>query len=153
MRHRAVTLRAYAAEDRRACLLAFESNVPRYFREEERPGFESFLDALPGPYFVLLDAEGEVVGCGGYALRSESAVADLCGGMVLRDRQGEGRGRALTEMRLERALAHPGVRSLALETSQHTVGFYERLGFRVAGTEPDGYAPGLDRVRMERDVS
>ena len=130
----------------------FDSNVPRFFREEERPGFEAFLDELPGPYLVLLDEEGSVVGCGGYAQRPGSDAVDLCWGMVHRDRQGEGLGRLLTEKRLEHARAGPGVRTVALETSQHTVRFYGRLGFRATGTEPDGYAPGLDRVTMTMDV-
>ena len=147
-----VVLRPYGAGDRAACLRVFESNVPRFFRDEERRGFETFLDALPGPYFVLVDEEGAVLGCGGYALRAGSGVADLCWGMVVGDQQGKGLGRALTEMRLERARADRTVRTVALETSQHTVGFYERMGFRATSTEPDGYAPGLDRVKMEMEV-
>lgn len=130
----------------------FSSNVPEFFRQEERSGFESFLDALPGPYLVLLDGEGAVVGCGGYALRERSGTADLCWGMVHRERQGEGLGRALTVLRLEGALQDPRVTEVALETSQHTVGFYERLGFRATSVEPDAYAPGLDRVRMVRSA-
>jgi hypothetical protein len=33
---------------------------------------------------------------------------------------------------------------------QHTVGFYERLGFRTVRIDPEGYGPGLDRCEMER---
>ena len=145
-------VRAYAPEDREACLRVFSSNVPDFFRQEERSGFEGFLDALPGAYFVLLDGDGAVVGCGGYALREGSGTADLCWGMVHRERHGQGLGRTLTSLRLERALQDPRVTEVALETSQHTVGFYERLGFRATSVEPDGYAPGLDRVRMARSV-
>jgi ribosomal protein S18 acetylase RimI-like enzyme len=152
VKHSAVALRAYAAGDRAACLHVFESNVPTFFRHEERPGFESFLDALPGPYFVLLDDGGAVVGCGGYALGAASGIADLCWGMVLRGRQGEGLGRALTEMRIEQASLDSRVHAVRLETSQHTVGFYQHLGFHTTNREPDGYAPGLDRVTMEMQV-
>jgi ribosomal protein S18 acetylase RimI-like enzyme len=152
VKHSAVALRAYAADERAACLHVFESNVPTFFRHEERPGFESFLDAPPGPYFVLLDGEGAVVGCGGYALGASSGVADLCWGMVLRDRQGEGLGRVLTEMRLEQASVDPRVHTVTLETSQHTAGLYERIGFHTTGRDPDGYAPGLDRVTMTMEV-
>lgn len=145
-------VRPYASSDRDACLRVFDSNVPHFFRDEERPGFEDFLDDLPGPYFVLVDADGSVLGCGGYALREGSRVADLCWGIVRRERQGEGLGRALTELRVERALEDASVAELALETSQHTVGFYERMGFRTLSAEPDAFAPGLDRVRMVRNV-
>ena len=59
--------RAYAPGDREDCLAIFDSNVPEDFRAEERVGFEAFLDALPGPYFVVVDDEGRVRACGGYA--------------------------------------------------------------------------------------
>jgi GNAT superfamily N-acetyltransferase len=129
-------------------LQVFATNVPTFFRVEERPAFESFLDAPPGRYFVLLDASGAVIGCGGYAMRPGSDVADLCWGMVRRDRHGEGYGRSLANLRIERIREDLGVAEIALNTSQHTVSFYERLGFRAVGVETDGYAPGLDRVEM-----
>jgi len=144
----AARLRDYRAADRAACLDVFDSNVPTFFRVEERPGFENFLDALPGPYFVLVDAAGAVLGCGGYAVRVGTGVADLCWGMVRRDRHREGHGRSLGALRIARIVEQPGVAEIALNTSQHTVGFYELLGFHVTAVESDGYAPGLDRVEM-----
>jgi GNAT superfamily N-acetyltransferase len=129
-------------------LAVFNTNVPLYFREEERAEYAAFLDALPGPYFVIVGADEGVVGCGGYAIREDSDLADLCWGMVRQDRQGEGLGRALAEARLERIWRDPRVRAVALSTTQHTVGFYERLGFRTTSVSTDGYGPGLDRVAM-----
>lgn len=37
---------------------------------------------------------------------------------------------------------------VALDTSQHTRPFYERLGFRTVRVTPDAYAPGLHRYDM-----
>ena len=147
-----LTIRLYDPADRAACLQIFDSNVPRYFRDEERTAFCTFLDELPGPYFVLLEDHHTLVGCGGYALRPEAGVADLCWGMVRQDRHGNGLGRALAEARLEAIVKDPRANAVALNTSQHTVPFYERVGFRTINVLKDGYAPGLDRCDMRMEL-
>jgi len=144
--------RRYASPDRPGCLGVFDSNVPRYFTDRERTDFELFLDALPGPYLVLVDEAGAVVACGGYAIRPEAGVADLCWGMVHGQRHGNGLGRILTELRIEEAAADPSVHTLELNTSQLTTGFYERLGFEITKVTPDAYGPGMDRCDMCRLV-
>ena len=40
------------------------------------------------------------------------------------------------------------LRAVSIDTSQHTVPFYERMGFRTTSVMRDGYAPGLDRCEM-----
>jgi len=147
-----VRLRDYAPDDLDGCLRVFDSNVPRHFRDPEREEFRSFLAELPGPYIVLTSTRGEILGCGGYAIVSEERRADLCWGMVREDLHGTGLGRTLTTERLERAAADPAVSVVALNTSQHTRGFYEKLGFRTIEIVPDGYAPGLDRCEMRLGV-
>ena len=149
------TIRAYRPGDRNACLAVFDSNVPDFFVPSERDEFAAFLDDLPGPYLVLADPAGAVVGCGGWAVEEGALHADLCWGMVHRDRHGEGLGRRLAEARIDAVRESGGVASVRLHTSQHTTGFYERLGFELAGVEDDGYAPGLHRcdLRLELDVA
>jgi len=147
-----VSWRSFDRGDREACLALFDSNVPDFFHEGERPEFEAFLDDLPGPYLVLL-RDGAIVACGGYALHDRATAADLCWGIVRRDLHGRGFGRELTEGRIARAVADPRVTEIALKTSQHTVGFYERLGFVTLSVEIDGYGPGLDRCEMRRAVA
>jgi GNAT superfamily N-acetyltransferase len=147
-----LALRDYVAGDLPACLSVFDTNVPRYFRIEERSGYASFLEHLPGPYYLLVDTSGSVVGCGGYAISAGSDVADLCWGMVRRDRHGTGAGRILTELRIERIRGEGRAKAVALRTSQHTAGFYQHLGFRTTGVERDGYGPGLDRVDMRLEL-
>lgn len=145
-----MTLRPYSDTDRAACLAVFDSNVPDDFRDDERAEFAAFLDDLPGPYLVAADDEGRVVACGGWAIEPDGESAAMCWGMVRRDRQGEGWGRRLLEERIRRARNEPGVRRLVLTTSHRTRGFFERLGFEAREVEPDGIAPGLDRVVMVR---
>src|SRR5688500_13596200 len=140
-------VRDYAASDFEACLAVFDSNVPRFFTTPERPAFAEFLAHLPGPYLVIERADG-VVACGGHAVVSAERRADLCWGMVRQDLHGTGIGRMLTEARLRRATADPNVDVVALNTSQHTTGFYERLGFVITDVIRNGYAEGLDRCEM-----
>lgn len=146
-----IRVRAYRHADLVACLAVFETNVPGFFREHEREEYMRFLEALPGPYLVLENDQGEIVAAGGYAVVEEEERADLCWGMVRADLQGRGLGRVLTERRISEAVADPMVKSLAINTSQHTRGFYERFGFRLLEVVPDGYAPGLDRCEMRWD--
>ncbi len=145
-------VRPYHTSDLEACLRVFESNLPRFFREHEREEYRAFLEALPGPYLVVETEEGEVVAAGGYAVVEGEERADLCWGMVRADQHGRGLGLMLTRARIDAALADPTVKHVALHTSQHTRGFYERLGFRLVDRVPDGYAPGLDRCDMRLDA-
>lgn len=135
-------------EDRAACLGLFDTNVPDFFLPEERSGFGSFLDELPGPYFVMEDKDGRVVACGGYALADGGRRADLCWGMVDRSLHGRGLGRQLVKHRVEAARRHSGVQEAVIQTSQHTKGFYRALGFDLVGIERSGFGPGMDRCTM-----
>jgi ribosomal protein S18 acetylase RimI-like enzyme len=143
-----VIIRPYQPEDRAACLALFDSNVPDDFRPEERPELEGFLTTLPGPYLVVEDGAGEVVAAGGYAREPGTRTATMCWGMVSRERQGEGIGRALLLERLRRVRLDPEVAMVALHTSHRVRGFYERLGFVAERVIEDGLAPGLHRVDM-----
>lgn len=147
-----ISAREFERPDLEACLAVFDTNVPTYFTMRERAEFRSFLEALPGPYLVLTDREGEVVGCGGYAFSDENGTADLCWGMVRQELHGTGLGRRLTELRIERSRQDPRVTAIALHTSHYTAGFYERLGFEVLRVIEDAYAPGLHRYDMRLDL-
>ena len=149
---RECVVRGFEPNDRRACLQVFDTNVPEFFREPEREEFERFLRDLPGPYLVLQRA-AELIGCGGYAFREGSEAADLCWGMIRRDLHRTGLGKELTEMRVRLALEDPRVKEVALNTSQHTVGFYQRVGFALLSVERNGYGPGLDRCEMRMEAA
>ena len=145
----AVTVRTFSSADKEACLAVFDSNRPTFFSAGERPLFSAFLDRLPGPYLVLENAAGQVVACGGYAVDAEEASASFCWGMVARSLHGQGLGRRLSLARLEGIREDPRVKRVRLDTSQHTTGFYERLGFTVTDIQRDGYQPGMHRCEME----
>ncbi|MCI0343387.1 MAG: tRNA preQ1(34) S-adenosylmethionine ribosyltransferase-isomerase QueA, partial [Planctomycetales bacterium] len=55
----------------------------------------------------------------------------------------------LFEERLGWVRDRPSVARVTLDTSQHTVAFFERFGFRTTRVTRDHYAPGLHRHDME----
>lgn len=139
----------YAIEDRPACLAVFDSNTPHFFAPEERAEYSEFLQSLvlKRPYLVLRQGD-EVVGCGGLKVIAQEKTAFLSWGMVARHYHGKGVGRFLAEARLDLARSIAEVETVTLNTSQHTRGFYEKLGFTATKVTPNGYAPGLDRWDM-----
>lgn len=138
--------------DYEACLAIFDSNVPRFFAASERSSFTSFLHTLPGPYMVLVDSVDQIVGGGGYSVREGTRVADLRWGMIRTDLHGLGLGRVLAKYRIDRIRRDDAVSRVVLDTSHHTVGFYESLGFQLSGVVTDGYGPGLDRCEMRLEI-
>lgn len=149
-------IREYSAADMAACLEAFDTNIPKYFSEEERREFETFLK-LPSCVYLVLEDGGRVVGCGGYYLGKYSTQsggeAGLCWGLVRRELHGTGLGKRLLLERLVRVARHPEAAFIRLDTSQHTFGFFERLGFVTEHITPNGYWEGLDRYDMRLELT
>lgn len=139
--------RPYLDTDREACMALLDSNVPRFFSDHERPDFIEFLDTSDRTYLVVTSGD-TVVGCGGFTLNDNNRVANLCWGMVRRDHHGKGLGALLLRARLQTIVANTPARFVRLATTQHTMGFYCRFGFKVQSVEKDGFASGLDAVEM-----
>jgi N-acetylglutamate synthase-like GNAT family acetyltransferase len=145
-------IQQYSPADRRGCLEVFDSNTPSFFASAERAEFESFLDQPDCAYFVMKH-NGEIVGCGGYAILVEQKLAVLTWGMVRRDLQKQGLGRFLLMFRLREISKHGDVQSVRLHTSQNTAPFFEKQGFKVLSVVQDGYAAGLHRVEMVKKMA
>ena len=139
--------RVYEPADRQACVAAFRSCTPPYFRREDLSRFRRFIDHLPGPYFVVQD-EKEVIGCGGYAMGPLADEAAICWLIVNRRHHGQGVGSFLMTECVAGILNREGCNAVRLETSQHTRGFFERWGFATRAVTPNGFGSGLDRVEM-----
>lgn len=140
-------VRAYSPADRAACLAVFDSNTPRFFDPAERRDFETFLDAVDCSYFVM-EHDGAIAGCGGYAIAEDTSLASLVWGMVRADLHKLGLGRFLLLYRLREITKAGGVQLVRLGTSQHAAAFFEKQGFKVTGTRKDGHASGMDRIEM-----
>ncbi len=145
-------IRLYEPTDLEGCRRCFVSNVPLFFLEEEQAPFEDFLqERMPTdpqlmPYYVLI-LEREIIGCGGLG-RNENGTVSFTWGMVHRDFHKQGFGEMLLQYRLQQsAILFPGL-PLRLDTTQHSVGFFEKYGFQTVKYTPDGYAPDMHRYDM-----
>ncbi len=101
--------------------------------------------ARGGAFRVLLDADGEVVGCGGlYALHpGELEVRKM---YFLRSARGRGLGRTLLQSLVDTARAR-GARQVSLETKsvlREAIALYESFGFREVDREHK--TPRCDRA-------
>lgn len=148
-------LRAYRSTDFDDCLAIFTSNMPKYFLEHERAEFAQFIQTTTTPYFVVTQShvataqEGTtVIGCGGYFLHGDQSSAGLSWGMVADAYHKTGAGRFLLMERLQRICQETSAQRVLLNTSQHTFGFFAKVGFVVDNVTKDGFGPGLDDYAM-----
>jgi predicted GNAT family N-acyltransferase len=141
-------LRPYTPEDLDEVIEIFRSNIPKYFGSDEEPGLRSFLSNHRSHAYFVGEIDGRVIGAGGIALNADDTVS-LCWGMIRSEVIGKGLGREMTEFRIEKAREKFGALPLVISTSQHTQGFYEKLGFKLTEHTPDGFGPGIDICKME----
>jgi GNAT superfamily N-acetyltransferase len=145
-------IRPYVPEDHAHCVCIARTNTPDFVLPEEVDAYAAWLDRACAPsstssdpcdYFVLCGDRGPVA-CGGIAWAETAPVATLCWGLVRRDLHRRGLGSLLLAHRIDLARAR-GVREVLMDTSQHALPFFLRMGFRVTGSVPHGYGPGLHR--------
>lgn len=139
-------IRPYSAADKMACMDVFESNIPNFFDATERGMLSSFLDDPQGQYFVV-ELGGHVIGSGGFA-KEKRGQARFTWGMVHRDHHGDGLGRLLAEHRLREIEQTGQFTETELFTTPKVAPFFEKFGFEIRKTKPDGFAPGMDQVQM-----
>lgn len=140
--------RRFQPADASACLKLFDLNQPRYFAEHERAEFFAFLARPIGEYLLVTTLDGEPLACGGFVINTAKRAAGLCWDVVRPDQQRRGIGRMLLTERLRRIRLHGGADVVLLDTSQHSVEFYQRCGFQLNSRQADGYAAGLHRIEM-----
>lgn len=143
-----MNLRSYQAADYNGCLAVFDSNVPKFFAPHERAEFAAFLVNYTDPYFVVTDAREQIIGCGGYYVNQARAAAGLTWGMIDSRLHRQGIGRFLLLARLQRIAQEPMVTSVFINTSQHSCGFFAKVGFVVESIVKNGFAEGLDEYKM-----
>jgi N-acetylglutamate synthase-like GNAT family acetyltransferase len=129
-------LRPYSPADRDACLAVFASTWASFPAPGAQREFESFLSNPAGPYYVM-EHDGTVVGCGGFALPSEPSVAALVWLMVRGDMQRKGLGRYLLMYCLREIGNLGGIVTVHAEAPRASARFFESQGFRIAGAAGD----------------
>ncbi len=136
-------LREYELSDRRALEQIFLLNTPKYFAAKELGDFLEYLDMF-GDDYVVVTSNGRVVGGGGYWIRAFDKVGGLTWAILHPDYQGTGIGKELALYRIERIKEAGTAQRVQVETSQHSFGFYEKLGFKLIDKQPNYWANGID---------
>ncbi|WP_251358414.1 GNAT family N-acetyltransferase [Kangiella sp. TOML190] len=143
--------RAYKASDQAACLAIFRSNIGLYFGAEEIQDYQEFLlnQVEDNHYLVLYLAQdpAAILACGGFGELEEKIF--LRWGMVDQAAHKQGLGLQLLAHRLAAVNSALGQREVYIDTSQQVQGFYEKYGFKAISVIKDGFAPQIDKVRMQ----
>ncbi|MGL4610950.1 MAG: GNAT family N-acetyltransferase [Trueperaceae bacterium] len=140
-----MNFRLYQKADEEKCLELFRSNTPKFFTSNEEAEFSNYLDDNPDEYFVL--EHPDMIGCGGYGVEGETAY--LAWGMVHNTQHGTGAGKRLLLERLNLIVKRSDIKEIILDMSQHTFGFFEKLGFVVQKITQHGYGENLHRYDMK----
>lgn len=142
------TIRRYQADDRQQVLGLFRANVPEFFAPAEEADLERYLADLPGPYFVLEQGQGPVIGSGGCELEPDGLTGRISWDFLHPDYHRRGLGSRLLRHRLS-WLQQEGAVRIVVRTSQLAWQFYARHGFRLLETRTGYWAPGYDLYAME----
>jgi len=150
-KHDIMDFQRYQPIHKNACLSIFDSNRDTYFATNERRDFLAYLDS-PEDYchFYVGYYKDKIVACGGIAICTH--IGELCWGMVDSLYHQRGFGAVLTEFRLTELQRKPDIHKIRLESSQHSVSFYQQRGFVIVLRCPDGFGPGIDCVSMEKHL-
>src|SRR6476661_10435515 len=92
-------IRAYQNSDKEAVLNLLNLNTPIFFANEEKPGFEEYLNNQSRYYYVV-EVDGIVVGSGGFNLFDDLELVRISWDMVHPLYQGKGLGKALLLYRI-----------------------------------------------------
>ena len=147
-------------------MAVFDSNLPLYFDNSERPQFATWLkhcgnnaleyksptysNAEFDSYEVVADETGRIVGCGGYYICKNLLEARMAWGMIHSGYHGKGIGKLLFKSREHEIYLKYPKHIITLGTSQHTFTFYEKMGMRVLDIIPNGYGENLHQYNMEK---
>jgi ribosomal-protein-alanine N-acetyltransferase len=157
-----VIIRPYNKADKEYCLIAFKSNVPMYFTEEEITDFENFLDRLEmgtedadscNTYFYVVVLNGNVIGCGGFGDRYKDSIISLAWGLIHKDFHKRGLGEQLLLHRLEQIKKNYPSSPVVIDTTQFSFSFFEKYGFVTTKITLDYYTEGMHRYDMSLNNS
>lgn len=150
-------IRPYESSDYDACIVAFESNMPKYFLPQELPDFTNWLDKYQngGPYHVegeaayfVIEEDGLLIACGGVFIEPQNNLAGMVWGMVDNRLHKRGIGKKFLLFRIEYIRNHCPSCRIKLDTTQHSYPFFEKYGFSIVKYTENGYAEGMHRYDM-----
>lgn len=123
-------------------------NIPAFFAPEEAEDLNHYLDHEIEQYFVVLNDDEVVIGCGGINYFPEEQLARISWDIIHPEWQGKRVGSLLLQHRLKVLKADDRVKKIMVRTSQLAYPFYEKNGFRLSEIVKDYWAPGFDLYTM-----
>ncbi|MDE1464286.1 GNAT family N-acetyltransferase [Spartinivicinus poritis] len=141
----------YTSSEFKNCIGLFISNADKFFDKSELEQYAEFLsgEALNGDYFIVKQ-NNLTVGAGGFVIHENAFWLDW--GIVHRSKHRQGIGTKLLEYRLSKIYQENKSPTIRLCTSQHTVGFYKKYGFKVLSFTKNGYGVNLHKYMLEKRV-
>ena len=143
-------IRPFRPEDEAQVIELIRLNTPEYFHASEEQELVEYLQNEREDYFVV-EIEHKVVGAGGINYFPEEKAARISWDLIHPDYQGQGIGRALTRHRLAYLSGNSQVKEIVVRTSQLAYHFYQKMGFRLASTEENYWAPGYHLYLMRKE--
>lgn len=140
-------LRPYTPADKPQLIELFLQNTPQYFCPPEQQDLEAFLEEEEADAYFVIEEEGQILACGGYAIEDNEGW--LCWYMVHPRRHGKGLGGQIVQRSLDEMRAMPNINKLVVRTSQLVYPFYEKFGFKLLSTQNDYWGSGMHLYHME----
>jgi ribosomal-protein-alanine N-acetyltransferase len=144
-------IRKFTGDDRESVLKLLRLNTPTYFAPEEEADLIYYFDYHAADYYIV-EVAGEVVGAGGINFTEEGKLAKISWDIIHPDFQRTGVGSALTSFRIKNIREVPGVKTIAVRTTQHAYPFYEKFGLKIREIVKDYWAEGFDLYRMDSSI-
>ncbi len=123
-------------------------NTPHYFAAQEEADFIRYLKSELEDYFVVF-IQDEIVACGGINYDLANNLAIISWDIVHPKYHGKSIGKRLLAYRINNIRSNKSVSKIIVRTSQHTFGFYEKVGFKLKLIDEDFWAEGIDLYQME----
>jgi [ribosomal protein S18]-alanine N-acetyltransferase len=141
-------IRNYTPDDFSSVINLLRLNTPKYFAPSEEKQLIRYLNFELDHYYVA-EEDGKVIACGGLNRSEEPSVIKISWDIVHPDKHGKRIGSELTKFRLNKAREINGIKTVCVRTSQHTNGFYEKMGFETKDIVKDYWSKGFDLYLME----
>lgn len=140
----------YCADYFQACLVVFKRNIPDFFHENEVEDFIKYLDSFAEGQYWVCEKDGQVIGAGG--IRVVGDVGRLVYGFIDPDFHKQGFGRALLNFRLNKLSENPSIKSINIDTTPQSRGFFRHCGFIEVNTIRNGIFGDFDMVDMSLNI-
>lgn len=129
------------------CLELFDENCPKYFAENEKDDYTSFLKGCPLDYFVGVN-RGCVISAFGIISTVTTLRTRISWIMVSTQFKGSGVGIKMMDYSKSASL-EKGALAIDIAASHLSAPFFAKFGAKELNRTQNGWGTGMDKVNME----